>query len=334
MTLLNFADQFLQTILHTTIEFFLIAPLTVLTLRLFNIHHPRLRSCLRLLPLLGLMIAPFSRYLFSNTSIYSCSYPIQKYLIQLLPETARLKMDLYGLKTLTEAILFITPVPLVLLGILGMVGLSIYRLSEVLKQYRHTVYLLNTFRSRPLKSPHRVINRKLLNQLDANKVNIFISDEITVPIAGWRKDIFIPKSLAYTLTQREYESVISHELEHLRWQDNFVRLIFHCVSAIYWWIPLKEWYCLFELEQEMACDRSLEHYGLDGIHLIEALGKSLKPVHQSHLQCAALSKQLAIVSRIKIILNSPDRDEQRRLKGILGFAFLAVCAVLIGHVLC
>ena len=95
-------------------------------------------------------------------------------------------------------------------------------------------------------------------------------------MAYGRRKIVIPKKLMCLLSQEEFESVIAHELEHLRWCDPFLKISLYIVSAFFWWIPVNRWLKKIDDEQEQACDASIAQYQCRNEELASALFKTLQ----------------------------------------------------------
>jgi hypothetical protein len=80
----------------------------------------------------------------------------------------------------------------------------------------------------------------------------------------WRPMILLPEGLASRLSPEELQSVISHEVCHLRRRDNFTAAIHTVVEAVFWFYPLTWWLGSRLLaERERACDESVIALGHD-----------------------------------------------------------------------
>ncbi len=89
-------------------------------------------------------------------------------------------------------------------------------------------------------------------------------------------EIYIPEALCKTLSKKEYEAVLAHEIEHIRYKDNLIRLVLTLISSIFWWIPTKWLRSHIEEGQEIGCDFRCKDYGVDPIALATAIYKSAK----------------------------------------------------------
>jgi hypothetical protein len=72
---------------------------------------------------------------------------------------------------------------------------------------------------------------------------------------GWRKRLLIPARLWERLDRRQRETLLLHELAHLRRRDHWVRLLEVLSTIIYWWHPLL-WWARHNLRkaEEQCCD--------------------------------------------------------------------------------
>jgi len=112
-----------------------------------------------------------------------------------------------------------------------------YKLSRVFLHDR----LLKSIIKNAEPYNHVVDNAKLQFSLKKNKVDILLSDQILIPFATYSKKIMIPKSITEKTSQAEFDSIIAHELEHIRRKDPVIRIFYEFVSAIFWWVPTGWW---------------------------------------------------------------------------------------------
>ncbi len=111
--------------------------------------------------------------------------------------------------------------------------------------------------------------------------------------------IYVPIDLSKSLSRREFEAVISHEIEHVRYKDNLVRLILDFIGSAFWWIPTRWLRHRIEESQEISCDLKCHSYGIDSTVLASAVCKSVKysvhntnPIFVHHLTKHAISKRI------------------------------------------
>jgi beta-lactamase regulating signal transducer with metallopeptidase domain len=82
-------------------------------------------------------------------------------------------------------------------------------------------------------------------------------------LAGiFRPVILVPESLMQKLSRTEVDTILAHELCHLRRRDNLAALVHMLVEAVFWFHPLV-WFIGARLveEREQACDEGVLDYG-------------------------------------------------------------------------
>lgn len=103
--------------------------------------------------------------------------------------------------------------------------------------------------------------KRLCSQLGLRgKVNLITSDEIDIP-GVWgiiRSVILLPPDLALRLDKQEFETVILHELVHIKRHDNTAALLQIILCNLFWFHPLI-WMLHFQLmrERELHCDEEV-----------------------------------------------------------------------------
>jgi hypothetical protein len=135
-----FADHMLQRALNVLFCFVLFALLTEIVLKLFKIRSPRLRASLRLLPSFRLILEPLFwifpvNWPFLNISVFSCSHPLQHFLLKLLSAAEQARMSQHGLWTLTGSLLLHLPAFAVYTGLFSALAFSLYRASGCFLHY-------------------------------------------------------------------------------------------------------------------------------------------------------------------------------------------------------
>lgn len=151
-----------------------------------------------------------------------------------------------------------------------------------------------------------IYNSALLDKLITGNIRIRTSNTIHIPFAANLHYIFIPQELVTDLSQEEFESVIVHELEHLRWKDPILKMACDLFCALFWWLPSAWWLKRLELEQEDACDAEVYKYGIDVSSLATAMIKVIKKAKYQSYRFAAVSS-----------FDSPKNSHTRRIENIL-----------------
>ena len=163
------------------------------------------------------------------------------------------------------------------------------------------------------KNCERVIqNTQLLEALKTKDVRIYVSQSVTVPMATYIRTIVMPQYLISQLSDEEFESIIAHELEHIKTGDPMIRLFIDGLSALFWWVPSSWYRKKIERDQEMACDRAIINYGYDSSFLASALIKVSKQkcaMNESYV-CSLSGNENGVKSRLQVILgiNAPPKE--------------------------
>jgi beta-lactamase regulating signal transducer with metallopeptidase domain len=74
----------------------------------------------------------------------------------------------------------------------------------------------------------------------------------------WRPRVLLPARLIETLSAEELDTILAHELAHVRRRDHLVRVLEVIVVALYWWLPVV-WWAKRELRaaEELCCDQAV-----------------------------------------------------------------------------
>lgn len=134
-----------------------------------------------------------------------------------------------------------------------------------------------------IEEEEKYANKKIRNLfltrfLKKNGVQIVSSSFFASPfVCGlFSTQIYIPEVLCKSLSKKEYQAVLAHEIEHIRYKDNLTRLVLTLISSIFWWIPTKWLRKRIEEGQEIGCDSKCKNYGVDPLALATAIYKSAK----------------------------------------------------------
>jgi len=311
-----------QLFISSILVFFIFALLIEVSFYVFKIKNPRMRSLFRLIPILKL---PFDFVIyrlfltdsFKNFNLLDCKGFLHNLVVEQLPEKV---LDLMHARNCTSLSgLFGSIVPHVWLQncAIALLAISFCTLFYRLFLFFHSTYVLSKMRQRAQPSRRPIVNRILQEKLTKFKAMVLISDEVSVPMATYNRFILLPKFLAKTLSEQEFEAVIAHELEHLRWKDPLLKLISALICSFFWWIPSKKWLNKIEEEQENASDLSLEAYRLDTYSLASAVVKTINTARSIKAQAASCylvsHKTSAITKRLKTILSNKSTAIQNEL---------------------
>ncbi len=298
-------------LLNSFIVFITLTFFIEMFLSIFKITNSRLRYLLRLLPILKfpfdlIVFFFFDENLFVNFNPFSC----QVYMHDFITSIAHLHIQ----NELAPTEHFIIPqylasyIPPNLLNTTVILMLAISSIIIMRKIYlfsKSRSLLKKIFNSSsPCTRP--IYNSNLLDKLKQGKISIHTSDQIQIPFAAYLHHIFIPQDLCSELSQEEFESVIVHEFEHLRWKDPISKMACDLLSAFFWWLPSNWWLKRLELEQEDACDAEINKYGIEPSALASAILKVVKKAKHQNFQFVAISP-----------FDSPKNTPLRRVDNIL-----------------
>jgi beta-lactamase regulating signal transducer with metallopeptidase domain len=229
----------------------------------------------------------------------------------IIPQYIAAQLPKFVINSLTLAVVLLT---------LGGIARKMYQL------YLSRAYLKNILRSSS-KCQRIILNLKLFAELKKRGASIFISSEITVPFATNSHAILIPQRLLDKLSQEEFEAIISHELEHLRWKDPLIKFLCSCICSLFWWIPSKWWLKRIIAEQEVACDATVDRYAIDNHALATALTKSLQKkssfTFDPIASCLFDPSKSGYLQRLHFLLNSDaiTRNNRYATASLIGAAF-------------
>lgn len=325
---------FLISVLSSSLlAFFTMAFAVEIFQKVFAIKQHRIRSTLRLLPFVSLLVdILFNRYSLSNwINPLSCTSCVQKLIMDFLFPNLKVYLIENELTLIRYvggeyqhgfySIIFIIFIFVSLLFAARKL-LQAYFLSHSIKSI-----IKNSLPYNP-----QIQTPQLLLKIQASRANIYLSDEIQIPMAAYGRVIIIPKSATTILSQQEIEAVIAHELEHINYQDPLARLLYQLMATLCWWIPTTSWIRKIEQEQELACDQNAVKYGLRPESIVSALVKVSKhsKIHQT--LCYFATPINPTVARVHAILGLPCTEEKNILSfnlfgTSLGFLLLMACMV-------
>lgn len=299
-------------LLNSFFVFIVLAFLVESILFLFQIKNSRMRYFCRLLPILklplDLLVFSFFNDPLVNFNPLSCQLQVQEWLMNQLPSFAQIELKGFESVIIPSYLASLFPAFLMRSLISGTIALSL--VITLWKGLRLTQSLLSLRKLISSATPsYMPINNDLLKRgLEQSQVTILISRQIEMPFAVGYKSILFPSHLLEVLSQAEYEAVVAHELEHLKWKDPLVKLLSTSICDICWWLPTRRWIDKLELEQEKASDEGVTTLGLDKVTLATALLKALKQAktipYEAALLCPLSPSRQTHLIRLENILNS------------------------------
>ena len=216
----------------------------------------------------------------------------------------------------------------VLLWLLGVFGLSIWHLGGWIATHR-----LRTLGTSPVTSEIATLVRRLSERLRISRpVRILQSVLIQTPavIGHFRPIILMPVSALTGLSSEQIESIIAHELAHIRRHDYLVSLLQTVVETLLfhhpavWWISHR-----IRIEREYCCDDLALSVGQNRANYAQALSK-MAELHGTGVQLAVAASGGSLIERIGRLVNlSPAKPLHvgRSLAGVLVIAAVLVFGI-------
>ncbi|HXG82705.1 MAG TPA: M56 family metallopeptidase [Pyrinomonadaceae bacterium] len=144
----------------------------------------------------------------------------------------------------------------VLLWIFG-VGFSAFRLTG-------GIWQLHKYKTREVSAPEKEWQKKFTNLCEKlqiiQTVRLLQSNLIKTPIVvGWLKPvILIPASVFLQMNPRELETILAHELLHIRRLDNLINFTQSFAEILFFYHPCGWWIsAVIRREREFACDAAV-----------------------------------------------------------------------------
>lgn len=325
--------QLAQGLLGNLLVFFAMAFIVEFCLFGFKVQNPRLRVFCRCLPIVKLPLGVVL-YGIIDVNLFSCQSLLKPMFCGLF--FSKETFLEYSESGLSLPSYFASQVPQkVLFGFLA--AFLLISVCLALKRAYQCLYLIHYLRRacrRAKKVSRHIVNVELKNALEERNIQLLISDAFAVPVAAGSKSILLPKQLMNELSQREFEAVVAHELEHLRWNDPLVKFLCTSICLLFWWIPTGWWLKRLEEEQEHASDRGIHRFGYEGSALASALVKVLK--HGNHkeasLLCQFTAQKHVAFRRIKNMLVA--RVPPFSKWSYVGIAMAFIAFILLGYTIC
>lgn len=327
----------ISILISALIAFVTVVVIVESSLSLFKIKSGRVQSILRLFPFLSL----FLDLLLSSFSIgywlnpLNCGSCVQKLLLTLFfPE---LKNYLYSNE-------------ISLLTYLGsgvshtIFSVAFVLFSATILYFTSRIFFEGLILARTLRSMMRsedicsrpIENGLLATAVQKNKVKIFTSKKVRIPMATYSKAIFIPREIVEKFPQGEFEAIVAHELEHVIWRDPTVRLFLQLISAVFWWVPTNSWRKKLEFDQEIACDQSILKYGFNEEFLASALVKVATTAKEKTYEalCYLNNEKHSSLRRVQMMFGLASEHSKRSewisyTVVVIGLIIVLACALLI-----
>lgn len=308
-------------ILNSLLVFLILALLVETFLFLFKINNARVRYICRLLPVLKLPFdfLVFSLYgdsLFVNLNPFSCEIYLKEFKETILHIDPSISLPQHVAS-------YFKPIFLKLFGLSVGVTSAFFIVKKFMRIVSSRRYMKKALAS---STPcDRVISNKIIqDKINRLHVVILLSPEVQSPLAAGNRSILFPKDLVDELSQEEFEAVIAHELEHLRWKDPVIRFVSNIVCSLFWWIPTAWWIKRMEADQELASDLGTPRYGIDPCALGSAFVKAIRQTRigkgKSAAICPFVSAKNTHAERLENILTLPRKPKGNHFKTALATA--------------
>ncbi|UCE03163.1 MAG: M48 family metalloprotease [Candidatus Latescibacterota bacterium] len=155
----------------------------------------------------------------------------------------------------------------------------------------------------------------------------------------WSCEILLPQTLLERLSSEERDTLIAHELAHVRRRDHWVRLLELVVVALYWWHPVVWWARRnLRLAEEKSCDALVaEKWPGRARAYVEGLLKTIEYLLDEKVPNPGIAPATGdasnIEERVRMILQpKPRRALPRGSRALLLVAAIAAIAVSPGWV--
>jgi bla regulator protein BlaR1 len=144
-------------------------------------------------------------------------------------------------------------------------------------------------------------------------------------VFGMHPVLLLPEGIVDRLTRAQLQSVIAHELCHVRHRDNLIAAVQMFIETIFWFHPLVWWIGKQMIaERERACDEAVLTLGNDSHVYAEAILNVCKLYVESPVACVSGVTGAGLKQRIQAIVANRPAAALNRAKKIL----LAAAAVI------
>lgn len=322
----------LNVFINSFLMFMTVVALIESLIFLFRIRPGRWTSLLRMLPIIKLPFDLFS-YDFSRWSYLKGINPLTaeegsrtlSAMIGLpsfsepffLPLNSGIQFTVHHM-TFTVADMISYSIDPIALGILCFFILLISSWLFIKKIFDYSKF--NYHMKNHTDHANKKIYNAFINQfLRKNGLQVLSSPLYGSPfVYGWfSAQIHIPMDLYKNLSRKEYEAVLAHEIEHIRYKDNLIRFVLTSLCSIFWWIPTKWLRKRIEEGQEIGCDSRCKNYGVHPVTLATAIYKSAKfCLEASHHEFTHHLAKHAVCKRADLLLKA-ELDKCGKMRSLI-----------------
>ncbi len=171
----------------------------------------------------------------------------------------------------------------------------------------------------------------LARRLEVSRpVRLLQSALVEVPtVIGWlRPVILLPVSCVTGLAPRQLESIIAHELAHIRRHDYLINLLQSAVETLLFYHPAVWWVSRrIRDEREHCCDDLAVEVCGDRVGYARALA-TLEELRPASAQLALAAAGAPLLQRIRRLAGQPERSAGRASWPVAGITLLLVLGIL------
>lgn len=340
----------LNIFLNSFLAFFTVVFLIESVIFLFRIRQGRIAATLRMLPIiklpLDICLYDFSRWSYAQgINPLSCEEGTRTFLVVcgwtgqitdwfFLPIKSSIQLTVSSDLTFTVADLIGYSInPLVLRVFAGLfIILTLCFTIRKLFLYYFSLKSLKSLAKSFYPLHKKMPNSALSSCIRKYGVKILTSSTFKGSpfVAGLISSaVYIPSCLYKSLSKKEYEAVLAHEIEHVRCKDSLVRLILDFIRTVFWWIPSKGLYARIEEGQEIGCDLKCKKYGIASNDLASAIFKSARySINPPYHLCAHQLAKHTIIKRVNILLQ-PSSIRFKKIRFIFTVLAFGIASLVI-----
>lgn len=173
------------------------------------------------------------------------------------------------------------------------------------------------------------------------KVQLWLSNTINTPVTfGFIKPVIVlPVALVNQISLQQAETLILHELAHIKANDFLLNWFLVTAETIFFFNPFIMDLCKkIKLEREKYCDITVTAFNYTPLLYAETLLKAqsvkqLVPRLAEGYSIAAVSKQEHLLNRIQFFINPANQLQQQKRKVVLPLLSFLLITVIAGAVL-
>jgi beta-lactamase regulating signal transducer with metallopeptidase domain len=184
---------------------------------------------------------------------------------------------------------------------------------------------------------YRLFVQKISGHLGiGKKVFVYVSEIVKSPVTiGYLKPIILlPVAALNHLSTQQVESVLLHELSHIKRYDYLVNFIISIINTLLYFNPfVKQFMRSIEAERENCCDELVLQFGYDKVSYASTLLTLEKISTQSQVLAIAATGKHYLLNRIEKIVGMEKKKgfQARQFAGVLAalFCIIAFNSILI-----